>query len=99
MTLEEREPENLGILGAEVVTYLLSQVVIHDVFKIDLIKIVGPRVEDGEAFVLDSLSAVLHDIITDEGKLSFIGRNWVRKIIFVYIFLIISNKRSNGLDA
>ena len=89
----------MGILGAEVVTYFLGQVVVHDVFEIDLVEIVSPWVKDREALVLDSLGAILHDVVTDEVKLGFISRDWVRKIIFVDIFLIISNKGSDGLDA
>ena len=99
MTLEEREPEDLGVLGAEVVADLLSKVVIHDVFEIDFVKIVGPWVEHREALVLDSLRSVLHDVVADELEVGLVGGDWVCEVVFVDILLRVSNEGSNGLDA
>ena len=53
--------------------HLRCKIVVHDIFEIDLVKIVGPWMEDREAFVLDSLAAVLGDVVLDEGEVSLVG--------------------------
>jgi len=42
MALEERQPEHLGVLGAEVLADSSCQVIVHDIFEIDLIQVIGP---------------------------------------------------------
>ena len=55
--------------------------------------------EDGEALVLDSLAAVLHDVVTNEGEVGLIGGDWVVQVVFVHLLLWVSNEGSDGLDA
>ena len=42
LAVEESKPENLSVLGLKVAHDFLSQVVVHDVFEINLVKIIGP---------------------------------------------------------
>ena len=62
--LEEREPEELSVnaLG-EHFADLSLKIWVNDVFHVDLIKIVGPRVEHLEALVLDFLLSVPLDVV------------------------------------
>lgn len=99
LTLEKTEPENLGILNPEVFANLSRKIVIHDVLEINLVQIVSPRVEDGEALMVDALSTILQDIITDEGEVRFIGLNRVKEVVLNELFLVVANKRADGLDA
>ena len=99
LALEETEPEDLGVLNPEVFANLSRKVVIHDVLEVHLVQIVSPRVEDGEALMVDALSAVLHDIIADEGEVRFVGLNWVKEVVLNELFLVVANKRADGLNA
>lgn len=76
-----------------------AQIVVHNIFKVDLVEIVGPWVEDGEALVLDFLVAVLHDVLLDELEVSFVGRDGVGQVILINVLLGVPNERSNSLDA
>jgi len=50
-----------------------GQIIIHDVFEVNLIEIIGPWVEHREAFMLDSLLAELRNIVFQEFKVCFVG--------------------------
>ena len=63
----------MGILSAEMLAHLRGEVVIHDIFEIDLVEIVGPWVKNREALVLDPLCAILHNVVPDELKVSLVG--------------------------
>ena len=80
-------------------THLGGQIVVHDIFEINLIEVVSPRVQDGEALVLDALVPVLHDVLLDEIELSLIGGDGIGKVVLVDVLFGISNKGSDGLDA
>lgn len=99
LALEESKPEDLSALGLELLADLVGEVIVHDIFEVDLIEIVGPRVEHGEALVLDALLAVLLDIFLEELEVSLIGVDRVAKIISIDRLLLVANERANGLDA
>lgn len=77
LTFEEAQPKYLGVLNSKVLADLLSEIIIHDVLEVDLVQVVGPRVQHGEALVVNALSAVLHDVISDKLKVGLVGLNWV----------------------
>ena len=77
LTLEECEPEDLSVLSLQMLAHLLAQVVVHNVLEIDLIEIVGPGVEDGEAFVFNFLFAVLKNIIAQKFKICLVRQDGV----------------------
>ena len=99
LALEERKPEDLGALGLEGLADLVGEIIIHNVFEVDLVEIVGPWVEHGEALVLDALLAVLLDILLEELEVSLVGVDWVAEIVSVDRLLLVTNERANGLDA
>ena len=55
--------------------------------------------EDREALVLDSLCAVLLDVLLQELELSLISVDWVAKIILVDLLSWVADERANRLDA
>lgn len=97
--LEEGEPENLRVLCAEKRANFLSQVVVQDVLEINVVKVVGPRMEDLEALVLYALGAETLNIFDDEVKLAFVDVGRVGKIVLLDLFLGVPNKLTDGLDA
>ena len=99
MTLEESKPEDLSTLCLELCANPSGQIVVHDVFEVDFVKVVSPRMKHSEALVLDALSAVLLNVFFQELEVSLIGVNRVAQIISVDFFLLVANKRANGLDA
>ena len=94
-----RKPENAGVNWGEVRDNLIGDVVVDDVFEINLIEVVGPGVEHWEALVLDALSAVLLDIFLDEIKVSLVGADRVSKIVLVDGFLGVADEGVDSLDA
>lgn len=89
----------MSVLGAEVLADLGSEVIVHDVLEVDLVKIVSPWVQHGEALVLDALGAILEDVVADEGEVRFVSVNWVTKIILNHLFFDITDEGSDGPDA
>ena len=99
LALEECEPEDLGGLGLEGLADLVGEIIIHNVLEVDLIKIVGPWVQHGEALVLDALLAVLLDVLLEELEVGLVGVDRVAEIVSVDGLLLVTNERANGLDA
>ena len=73
LTLEEGEPEDLGVLSLKAGAYLGGQVVVDNIFEVNFVEVVGPWVEHREALVLDALSTVLENVITDVGEVGLVG--------------------------
>ena len=89
----------MGARRLELVADLIGQVVVHDVLEVDLVEIVGPRVEHGEALILDTLGAVLLDVFLEELEVSLVSVDWVAEIVSVDWLLLVTNERANGFDA
>ena len=99
LTLEESEPEDLGVLGTKLSAHLCGQVVVHDVLEVDFVEIVSPWVQHGEALMLYALSTVLLDVFLEELKVGLIGVDGVAKIILIDGFLLVTDEGTDGLDA
>lgn len=99
LALEETQPENLGALDFEILADFGSEVVVHDVLKVHLVQIVGPRVQHREALVVDALRPILHDVVANEAEVCLVGFNRIKQVVFVELLFVISNKRSNRFDA
>ena len=99
LALEEGEPEDLGVLGAEELAHLSSQVVVHDVLEVNFVEIVGPWVQHGEALVLYALSAVLLDVFLEELEVGLVSVDGVTQVILVDGFLLVADEGADGLDA
>lgn len=99
MALEESEPEDLGALGLEHGANPVGQIVVHDVLEVDLVKIVGPGVEHGEALVLYALATVLLDVLLKELEVGLVGVDGVTQVISIDRFLLVADERANRLNA
>ena len=99
LTLKEGEPEDLSTLGRQALAYLLGQIVVHDVFEVDFVEVVGPWVKHREALVLYALSAVLLDVFLQEFKLGLVSVDWVAEIILIDGLLRVTDEGADGLDA
>ena len=100
MRLEERQPEQLSIgTSSQMLANIFFEVVVHNVLHIHSIQIVSPRVEHLEAFVLDLLFSVPFDIVLQELKGGLVGLDGVAQVVIVDGLLVVSQERSNGLDA
>lgn len=73
LTLEEGEPEDLGVLSLKASAYLGGQVVVDNIFEVNFVEVVGPWMKHREALVLDALSTVLENVITDVGEVGLVG--------------------------
>ena len=58
----------MSVFSLERAHNAVREVVVHDVFEVNLIKIVGPWVQHAEALVLDALGSVLLDVGLQEFK-------------------------------
>ncbi len=99
LAFEECEPENLGTLSLEDVANFGGQIIVHDVLKVNLVQVVGPWVEHGEALVLYALSTILHNVGLEEFEVSFVGVDWVLQIFGDDGLFLVANKRADSLNA
>ena len=99
LALEAGEPEDLGILGSQMLAHFAGQIVVHDVLEIDFVQIIGPWVQHGEALVLDALDTVLLDVLLEEFESRFISGDRVAEIILDDRLLRVTDERADGLDA
>ena len=76
-----------------------GKIIVHYVFKVNLIEIVGPWMEHREALVLDALLAELGNIIFQEFKVCFVGRDWICQIILDDFFLGVADESTDSFDA
>lgn len=93
------KPEYSGILMAQVFNNLIIDVVVDDIFEINLIKIICPWMQNRKALVLNALDSVLLNIFLDKLEIRFVGSDRVGKIILVNNFLRISNEWVDCFDA
>jgi len=89
----------LRALGLQILAHFSGQVVIHDVLEVDLVEVVSPWVQHGEALVLNFLRAVLLDVLLEELELGFVGVDGVAEVIVIDLLLVVTDERSDGLDA
>ena len=89
----------MGVLSSKVLTYMWCEIVIHDVFEVNLIEIVSPWMKHREALMLDALLAELRDIVFQEFKVSLVGRDWICKIILDDFFLCVADESTDSFDA
>jgi len=75
------------------------EVVVHDILHVNGIKVVCPGMEHLEALVLDVLSPVSFNVLTQEFECGLIGLDWVAQIVIVDHFLMVTQKGPNGLNA
>jgi hypothetical protein len=97
--LEESQPEDLRRLSGKLTADLVAEIVVQNVFEIDIIEVISPRVEHLEALVLDALTAEACDIFNDEGRFAFVHGGGVSDVVLVNVFLGIADKLSDSLDA
>lgn len=98
--LEEGKPEDLGVNAVfKGLDNITAQIVVDDIFEIDVIEFVSPWMKNLEAFVIHVLLSESLDILLDELKISLVGLDWVAEIILVDGLLVISQEGTNGLDA
>ena len=99
MALEEGEPEDLCVAVLEARMHIVGQVVVHNVSEVNLVQVVRPRVQNGEALVLDALLAILDDILVEELVLGLVSRDRIAQIVFVDCFAWVANELSDSLYA
>ncbi len=99
LALEVWKPERLSILSLQSFHNFWSNVVVDDIFEINQIKIVSPRMQHTETLMLYALGSVLFNVFFDELVWCFIGWNWICKIIGIDLFLRITDERSDRFDA
>lgn len=88
----------MGSLSIQSTANLGCQVVVNNVLEINLVKIVCPRVQDREAFMLNSLSAVLFNIFSHKFEASLVSGDGVAQIIIIDLFVGVTDKRTDSLD-
>ena len=86
-------------MGSKLTADFIGEVVVQNVFEINIIEIVGPRVENLEALILDALRAEALDIFNNEIGFAFVNVSRVGNIILVDLLVGIADKLSNSLDA
>jgi hypothetical protein len=86
-------------LGGKLTADFIGEVVVQNVFEINIIEIVSPRVENLEALILDALLTEALDIFNNEIGFTFINVSGVGNIILVDLLVGIADKLSNSLDA
>lgn len=99
LALEPREPKSLCGGIVQVLAHFAGKIIVDNVLEVNLVKIICPGVEHGEALMLDALGAVLHDILLDKGEVGFVSAHGVGKIVFSDNLLGVANKRADSLDA
>jgi len=97
--LEESKPEHLSSLSVKSIADLLSQVVVDNVFEVNLVEIISPRVQNREALVLDSLRAVLFDVLSHKFEASLVSGDRVVKVVIIDLLVRVTDEGTDGLDA
>lgn len=99
LSFEERKPEDLRVLGFEGCANLFSEVVVHNVLKVDLVEVVGPGVQNRETLVFDALVAITSNVFLKELEGGLIRVNGVRQIVRINRLLLVANERAKRLYA
>ena len=99
LALEVGEPKDTRVEGGQLLADLVVDVVVDDVLEVDLVEVVGPRVQHREALVLDVLGAVLLDVLLDEVELGFVRADRVREVVLVDDLAGVAHERVDRLDA
>jgi hypothetical protein len=86
-------------LSGKLTADFVSEVVVQNVFEINVIEIVSPRVENLEALVLDTLCSETTNVFLDEGSLAFVNTGGVGDVVVVHSFLGVADKLTDSLDA
>ena len=89
----------MGVLSAQDGAHFAGQIVVHDILEVNFVEIVGPWVQHGEALVLYALSAVLLDVLLQELELCLVSVHGVTKIVLIDGFLLVTDERSDRLNA
>ena len=71
-------------------TNLSFEVVVDNVFDINSIKIISPRMQHLEAFMLDVLFSVSLNVLSQEFKITLVSLDWVAQIILIDCLLMVS---------
>lgn len=72
LRFEEGKPEDLGILSAELAAHFFCQVVVQNVFEVNIVEVISPRMEDLEALVLDALCTETFNVLNDETEFALV---------------------------
>ena len=100
LRLEETEPEDLCVdTRAQLLADLLRQIVVHDVFEVYGVELVGPWVQDLETLVVHVLGSESLDVFLDELEVGLVRLDRIAQIILVNGLLVVTKERANGLDA
>lgn len=97
--LEEGHPEDPGLPCLQFVQNIILQVVVHHVFEVDLVELVGPRVEHLEAFVIHLLPPVSLNIVLEKLKICRISLDRIAQIIWNDLFLVVAKIGTQDSDA
>lgn len=98
--LEEGEPENLSVEASrQSCVDVCRQIVVHNIFEIDVVKFIGPWMENLKAFVIHVLFSESIDVLLNELEISLICLDWVAEVILVDGLFVISQEGSNCFDA
>jgi hypothetical protein len=49
--------------------------------------------------MVDALCPILQDVVTDKREFSLVGLNRIEQVVLDELFLVVSNKRADGLNA
>jgi hypothetical protein len=80
-------------------SYFSSEVIVHQVFEINTLEVISPRMEHLEARVVNLLIAESLNILCNKFAFSFINRTRVIEIILINLFPGIADKLTNSFDA
>jgi hypothetical protein len=86
-------------LSGKLTADFVSEVVVQNVFEINVIEIVSPGVENLEAFVLDTLCSETTNVFLYKGSLAFVNTSGVGDVVVVHSFLGVADKLTDSLDA
>jgi hypothetical protein len=75
------------------------EMIVHNVFHINCIKVIGPRMKNLEALMLNALISVSLDIVEQEFESCLVCLDRIAQVVFVDALLVVPKETSNSLDA
>ena len=90
---EVREPKDLSInVAFKKFANLSFKVVVDNVLHVNCIKVVGPRVEDLKALMLNVLFSISFNVFPEKFKRGLVSLDRIAQIIIVNLFFVVSQK-------
>ena len=95
--LEERQPEDLSFDALlEFAANISCEVVVDDVLEVDRVKLVSPRVENLETFMVHVLLAEPVDVFLDELEVSLIRLDWIAQVVLVDRLAVVAQEAADS---